>query len=549
MSADETISLTRTTDLAFGEPGQMVTIPRQVGSVRLERQIGQGAMGVVWLGNDEMLQRRVAVKFLLTAVQGPDDPRLAAFLEGARAAASVRHGSLTNILHAAAVENVPYLVMEYVDGPSLSAVLRSTGPLTALELLTVMTDVCSAVNHLHEQQRVHRDIKPSNILMDAKGHAFVTDFGLSRELSARPGTLREGGAPIAGTPAYMAPEMFEGQISGRSDVYALGITAYELLGGRTPFAGTLEEIRRRHAEEPPSMDLLREKGVPDSLIDAVERAINKSALFRQKSPAHFLAAIESACTGEGALERGRQVLWDRMIRHASGATAPAAPTADAPADSPPHTPGQTYYDRLRSIAEQKRREDATDRSKPAAPPPPPPRAPPVLGRGTLDVTERDEPIWPTIAGLGLAAMGALQLLAGPAIHFGLIAAPSMGMFGLAVPDPDRAGMWITFGIVASALSAALAVGLFIAGLGLFAQRGRSVRSARIWAVAKIVFALASAVLLYSAARAGQIVVARSEQDFVVALAVGLLWDLALPAAILAGLAAPTVRRTVAAWKN
>ena len=83
MGADDTISLTRTTDLAFGEPGQMVTVPRQVGSVRLERQIGQGAMGVVWLGTDELLRRRVAVKFLLTAVQGPDDPRLAAFLEGA----------------------------------------------------------------------------------------------------------------------------------------------------------------------------------------------------------------------------------------------------------------------------------------------------------------------------------------------------------------------------------------------------------------------------------------------------------------------------------
>lgn len=551
MGADDTISLTRTTDLAFGEPGQMVTVPRQVGSVRLERQIGQGAMGVVWLGADELLRRRVAVKFLLTAVQGPDDPRLAAFLEGARAAAAVRHPNLTNILHAAAVENVPYLVMEYVDGPSLSAVLRNTGPLSPLELLAVMTDVCGAVNHLHDQQRVHRDIKPSNILLDDKGHAFVTDFGLSKELSARPGALREGGAPIAGTPAYMAPEMFEGQISGRSDVYALGVSAWELLTGRTPFGGALEEVRRAHAESPPLTEALRERDVPDALADAVERAINKAAVFRHKSPAHFLAAIESACGGAGAVERGRQLLWDRIIRHGAsgGAPAPAAPASDAPPGPPPMTPGQTYYDRLGTIAEQKRREDHALETPRAAEPAQPTRFVPVPVRTTIGTIDSGAPIWHAAVGIGMAGMGALHALAGPVLLFGVLAAPSLGWFGLRAAHPEHAGLWITFGIAAAALSAALGVALLIAGVGVCRQKRRAVRSARIWAAAKIVFALACAVLVYAAARSGQTIIARSEPDTVLVLAVALLWDLALPALVIAAFAASSVRREVAAWHD
>ncbi|MBX3407119.1 MAG: serine/threonine protein kinase [Phycisphaeraceae bacterium] len=549
MSADDTISLTRTTDLAFGEPGQMVTVPRQVGSVRLERQIGQGAMGVVWLGTDELLRRRVAVKFLLTAVQGPDDPRLAAFLEGARAAAAVRHGNLTNILHAAAVENVPYLVMEYVDGPSLSAVLRGTGPLTPPELLTVMTDVCGAVNHLHDQQRVHRDIKPSNILLDEKGHAFVTDFGLSRELSARPGALREGGAPIAGTPAYMAPEMFEGQISGRSDVYALGVTAWELLTGKTPFGGTLEEVRRAHAESPPPAEALRERDVPGPLADTVERAIHKAAVFRHKSPAHFLAAIESACGGAGAVDRGRQLLWDRIIRHAAGGSnaSPAAPASDAPSGPPPMTPGQTYYDRLRTIAEQKRREDdVQDAARPSTKSNPPPIAPVQSAFETIDT---GAPVWPAVVGFGMVGMGALHAMAGPLVLFGALAAPSLGWFDWTTSRPESAGLWITFGIAASALSAALGVALLIAGIGVCTQKRRAVRSARIWAGVKIGFALACAVLVYAAARSGQTTIARTEPDTVLVLAIALLWDLALPAAIIAGFAAPSVRRAVEAWSK
>src|SRR2546421_10416295 len=118
MSLDETITLTRTTSTATtsdspvaAAAAEELSVPREMGSVRLLRQIGQGAMGVVWLGHDAMLDRRVAVKFLLNAVSSPDDPGFARFLQGARAAAAVRHPALTALHHADLVHNVPYLVM------------------------------------------------------------------------------------------------------------------------------------------------------------------------------------------------------------------------------------------------------------------------------------------------------------------------------------------------------------------------------------------------------------------------------------------------------
>lgn len=550
MSAEETISLTRTTDLAFGEPGQMVTIPRQVGSVRLERQIGQGAMGVVWLGTDELLHRRVAVKFLLATVQGPDDPRLLAFLEGARAAAALRHGNLTNILHAASVENVPYLVMEYVDGPSLSSLIRKTDPLTAPELLAVMTDVCNAVGHLHDQQRIHRDIKPSNILIDRDGNAYVTDFGLSRELSARPGVLREGGASVAGTPAYMAPEMFEGQISAKSDVYALGVTAFELLLGEAPFPGSLEEVRSRHATEAPPIDRLRARGVPDALAEAVERALNKSPMFRHKSPAHFLAAIEAACGGPAMLARGRQALFDRLLRMQNAAAAGNNAGADAAAiaGAPPLTPGQTYYDRLTVIAEQKRKEDsdlalaaASEPVRPA-PAPQPEAAPfsPVL----FGPQDPDYPVWPMITGLVLAAAGGLQAIIGPIAMIGLVARPAAGPFSAPSSQPAPGQLWTTLGWTGTALAFLFGITLILAGVGFILQRRWGIRIARIWGWSKLGFACFAAALVYFAAqRAGP---AMSDR-VVMALAV-LAWEALLPMLLLGWLATPASRKQTESWQ-
>ncbi len=303
---DETITLTRP-----GSGGSVATdpvlLPRRVGSVRLLRELGQGGMGAVWLGHDELLGRDVAVKFLAGAIAAPDDPGFATFLEGARAAAAVQHGCLNTIHLAGLVEasaglSVPYLVMQYVDGPTLAAVIKRCERLSGNEALVVLGAICQGVGQLHDRGIVHRDIKPSNILLDGQGRVIVTDFGLSHRRCAA------GAGGVAGTPIYMAPEMFHGEVSLRSDVYALGITAYELLAGAPPFKGTLEEISAQHATTPLSFEPLRQAGVQEVLFEVLERATHKNAVFRHKTARQFWRAVATAASFKEDSAKGAAVV-------------------------------------------------------------------------------------------------------------------------------------------------------------------------------------------------------------------------------------------------
>ena len=246
------------------EPKQIV-VPRQLGPVKMQRELGRGGMGVVWLAWHELLSRDVAVKFMLHAVE-TDDPGFAVFLAGARAASAVRHLGLTGILHADVIEAVPYLVMEYVDGFSAADVLDRFGLLSVETTVAIMRQVSDAVAELHDRAILHRDIKPSNVLLDGDGRAYVTDFGLT---CARGQT---GDVRVAGTPAYMAPEMMNGQTSPRSDVFALGVSMFELLtGGRT-------------------LSQLADSQLEPRIIELIERATKQDPIYRFKTARHFQRA-------------------------------------------------------------------------------------------------------------------------------------------------------------------------------------------------------------------------------------------------------------------
>ena len=344
MRSQDTITLSPFTEV--DTPAGEVTIPRELGSVRLLREIGRGGMGVVYLARHQMLDRDVAVKFLLNAVAGPDDAGLARLLEGARAAARLEHPGLTTIHHADVVQGVPYLVMQYVDGPALNDVLKRSGPLSLPALFAVLDAILQAIGALHERDIVHGDIKPANILLDRKGQVFVTDFGLS---CFRPlGRRGEPSAGLAGTPAYMAPEMFDGTVSPRSDVYALGITAFELLAGELPFTGTLEELRQKHLHEPLPLDLLRRRQVDPALIEVLERATHKNAMFRYKTAEHFRNALKAGITTDELLRQGAADLQKLGTRSVD--KEPDVATTEAAS----HTPTSSYFDRLSAMADEKR---------------------------------------------------------------------------------------------------------------------------------------------------------------------------------------------------
>src|SRR6185437_15161710 len=260
-----------------------------LGPIQLIRKIGEGGMGEVWLGRHELLGRNVAVKFLLGAVIDRNDPAFTTFVEGARAAASLEHPGLNKVYHADVADGVPYLVLELLDGPNLSDVVERSGPLDLRSARTVLEAIGEALAELNQHELIHRDLKPSNVMVTAAGRVVVTDFGLA---CARPAV--PGGAALAGTPAYMAPEMFDGMVSTKTDVYAFGMTAYHLLSGRTAFSGGLDEQREQHRNIAIEIDPLRAANVPQEVIDVVVRALSKDPLFRPKTAWHVLESLRAA---------------------------------------------------------------------------------------------------------------------------------------------------------------------------------------------------------------------------------------------------------------
>ena len=369
--ADATVSLgdsdvTRTVgdDAAASVPGSgaggaadvETVATREFGTVRVKREIGRGAMGVVYLGHDRVLGRDVALKALvnLSGVSGAATQDASpAFLREARAAAAVKHPNLTQIHHAdVAPDGTPYLVMEYVEGPSLAQLLRQSGPMKPAVVVSVLSDVCAAVEELHERDVVHRDLKPSNVLVNFGGDVFVTDFGLAVKRSAGQAGPARGDALVAGTPLYMAPEMFEGQVSPRSDIYAIGVMAFEMLCGHVPFSGSLDEVRRRHAEESLPSDELRAKGVPEELIDLIERATHKKAMFRYKTARELSRAVQQL---SGTIDGNASAKFDlrRLIIRQGDAATPSDPPLSISSPAPAGN-STSYMETLSHIAAAKR---------------------------------------------------------------------------------------------------------------------------------------------------------------------------------------------------
>jgi tRNA A-37 threonylcarbamoyl transferase component Bud32 len=233
-------------------------------------QVASGGMGEVWRARDEVLGRTVAVKVLRHEF-ADDESVLRRFREEARNTALLSAPGIANVFDYGEAGGIAFLVMEFVDGEPLSAVLRRDGPLPPGRAMQIVGEAALALQAAHAAGVVHRDVKPSNILIRPDGSVKVTDFGIARALDSAPIT-RTG--VVLGTAHYMSPEQASGEIAGpASDVYSLGVVSYECLTGNRPFqADSAVSTAMAHIQQPvPQLP----PGFPDPLNRLVSRALAK----------------------------------------------------------------------------------------------------------------------------------------------------------------------------------------------------------------------------------------------------------------------------------
>ena len=271
----------------------------RIGEYRLERKLGEGGMGQVYLGAHETLDQRVAVKVLDAALARNPEVRTR-FIQEANIQIKLQHPGIVRVLTAHTQGEHLALVMEYVEGLSLEQALERRGRLPLDRMLPLMAQVLDAVGYAHERGVVHRDLKPSNIMVQPDGTAKVMDFGIAKVLGGakltRTGTLM-------GTAFYMSPEQVLGRtdIDHRTDIYSLGVTFFEALTGRVPFEGKGDEntdsdylIKDAHVRTAPPDPCTVQPGLPEWAAQALLQALEKEPARRFKSCGDFANSFERA---------------------------------------------------------------------------------------------------------------------------------------------------------------------------------------------------------------------------------------------------------------
>jgi predicted Ser/Thr protein kinase len=273
----------------------------RLGRYQLEREIGRGAMGVVYLGRDTAINRMVAIKAIPLASEFSDAELVEArsrFFREAETAGRLNHPNIVTIYDVGEERGLAYIAMEYLKGRHLSDYTKSDSLMEPRKVLQVIARTADALGFAHKQQVVHRDIKPANLMYDASTDTLkITDFGIARLSGA--GTTRTG--IVLGTPSFMSPEQLEGRtVTGHSDLFSLGVSLFQLLTGQLPFiADSMTGLMQQIAEAPhPPLRAFR-PDLPASVESVIDRALAKNPEDRYDSGAQMAAALED-CTSRMA---------------------------------------------------------------------------------------------------------------------------------------------------------------------------------------------------------------------------------------------------------
>ena len=316
-----------------GIEGLMQRLQRLVeGKYKVERMVGKGGMGAVFLAHDLTLEREVAIKVLPPDIS-MDEHIVKRFQQEAKTAAKLDHTNIIPIYRVESEGGLNYFVMKYIAGTSLEDVIDQKRPLNNDYIQRVLWEAACALGHAHQRGVVHRDVKPANIMFDHDGRVMLTDFGISKALQAASGFTGTG--MIIGTPHYMAPEQAKGgTVDGRADQYSLGVVGYRMIMGELPYTGdSVHTILYKHIFEEVPRAASKRGDTPAFLTTAIARALSKEPDQRFPTMEDFATAVwpeqPVASPKSGAAQKGRRP-----------PPPPRTATADAPTEvtTAPTTP-------------------------------------------------------------------------------------------------------------------------------------------------------------------------------------------------------------------
>ena len=294
----------------------------RIADYRLEEQIGQGGMAVVFRARDERLHRPVALKILSPAL-ATDEASRQRFIRESRSAAAVNDPHIIPVFEAGDADGVLFIAMQHVPGGDAGTLVRSGGPLPPTRAAAIISAVASALDAAHAAGQVHRDVKPANMLVDARpgrpDHVYLSDFGLTK--GALSMVSQTGTGHVRGTPNYCAPEQIRGdQVDARTDEYGLACAVYTLLSGEPPFPrDEVMAVMYAHLSMPPPPLTSRRPGLSPAVDDVLLRALAKAPGDRYASCGEFADALRLALgllpyDSDVAIELHQRSLVDQQHR-------------------------------------------------------------------------------------------------------------------------------------------------------------------------------------------------------------------------------------------
>ena len=279
---------------------------KALGRYQIKGVLGKGAMGLVYDGLDPNLNRRVAIKTILTRQMDAKEQKdvTMRFEREVHAVARLNHRNIVQVYDFGAENDLAYIVMEFVQGRELLDYFNKGERFDLKTLVRITIELLDALDFAHEAEIIHRDVKPANVMIDAAGHVKLTDFGVARLMDAEPGEATRMGKQI-GTPSYMSPEQIQGQpLDRRTDIFSAGIVFYQLLTGKKPFeSGSQFGLQAKIVQENPVWPSAIVQ-IPTEYDRVVARALAKEADQRYKSARKFAEALKRVLEGKAPEEPG-----------------------------------------------------------------------------------------------------------------------------------------------------------------------------------------------------------------------------------------------------